>query len=370
MTRPARTSILRSPAPWLLVAIFAPLLLLATQVGVVGIPLVLILGSWFLKYGFMVLDHAAEGRPGAPVLTVEAANPIGESRPLLYGAAALVFWFVTLELGDTARSAARVLGLFLLPAIVATHFVTGSFARALDPRLWLEMLRRIGGRYALIVAFALAGGTLARTIVLQQDGLQLAPVLRVGAVMMLWLLMFALLGHVIHARRREIGFDPEHSPEQTLSREQRAIDRDRDKLIDQLFAETRAHGAADTAWKTLQAHAAASADPLNEYPWLFDRLAGWTDTRLARRMAREELLPRLLQRRRTGEALQVARRCMQMDPEFRPRDGRQLLQLAQLARDAGDRTLARRLLGDFERHFPEDDLRDAAKRLSAELERK
>lgn len=369
MNRPTRASILRSPAPWLLVAIFAPLLLLSAQVGVVGIPLLLILGSWFLKYGFMILDHTAEGRPGAPVLTVEAANPLGESRPLLYGAAAIVFWFVTEPLGESARSLVRMLGLFALPAIVATHFVTGSFVRSLDPRLWLEMLRRIGGRYALIVAFALAGGTLARAIVLQEHGLNLTPVLGVGVVMMLWLLMFALLGNVIHARRREIGFDPEHSPEQRQSREQRALERERGKLVDSLFAETRAHGAANTAWATLQSHAAAAADPLPEYQWLFERLAGWTDSRLARRLAREELIPRLLQRRRTGEALQAARRCVQLDPAFRPGDGRQLLQLAQLARDAGDRTLARTLLSDFELHYPQDDALYAAQRLSAELER-
>jgi cytosine/adenosine deaminase-related metal-dependent hydrolase len=120
----------------------------------------------------------------------------------------------------------------------------------------------------------------------------------------------------------------------------------------------------------LQAYAAAAADPLVEYQWLFERLAGWADSRLARRLAREELVPRLLQRRRTGEALQVVRRCLVMDPAFRPGDARQLLQLVQLARDAGDRTVARRLLSDFELNYPQDDALNAAQRLSAELERK
>ena len=59
------------PAPLLLVGIFALLLRFAIQAGPVGIPVFAIVGSWFLKYGFMLLDHAAQGRPGAPVLSVE-----------------------------------------------------------------------------------------------------------------------------------------------------------------------------------------------------------------------------------------------------------------------------------------------------------
>jgi hypothetical protein len=69
-------------APLLLVAIFSVLLRLALHAGLLGLPALLILGSWFFKYAFMLLDHAAEGRPGAPVLTPEAANPVGEMRPL------------------------------------------------------------------------------------------------------------------------------------------------------------------------------------------------------------------------------------------------------------------------------------------------
>jgi hypothetical protein len=305
------------------------------------------------------------------VLTVEAANPLGETRPIAFGATALVFWYLTAAIGDVLgpqlRTILRVAGLLVLPALVATHYLTGSLARALDPRLWFELVRRMGGRYLLLVAFAVAAGSIGRAIVLQQDGLQVAPMLRLAAVMMLWLLCFAALGRAMHARRSEIGFEPEHSTERTQAREHRLRERDRDRLVDTLFAETRARGAADTAWQTLQAHAAAAAEPLDEYAWLFKRLAGWTDTRLAQRLARAELLPRLLQRRRTGEALDVARRCMELDPDFRHGDAAQLLRLAELARDAGDRPLARRLLDAFAAHFPDDPARVVAERLREQM---
>jgi len=79
-------------APLLLVAIFSVLLLLGVNAGLLGVALVLILGSWFLKHAFMLLDHAAEGRPGAPVLSPEAINPLGELRPLAYAFAIAAFY--------------------------------------------------------------------------------------------------------------------------------------------------------------------------------------------------------------------------------------------------------------------------------------
>jgi hypothetical protein len=58
-------------APLLIVAIFSLLLLVGVNTLPLGFVMLLIIGSWFFKYAFMLLDHAAEGRPGAPVLTPE-----------------------------------------------------------------------------------------------------------------------------------------------------------------------------------------------------------------------------------------------------------------------------------------------------------
>ena len=74
--------------------------MLGVNAGALGLPILLIVGSWFFKYGFLPLDHAAEGRPGAPVLTSEAINPLGEMRPLAYALAALAFDAITGALGE------------------------------------------------------------------------------------------------------------------------------------------------------------------------------------------------------------------------------------------------------------------------------
>ena len=356
-------------APLLLVAIFSVLLRLALHAGLLGLPALLILGSWFFKYAFMLLDHAAEGRPGAPVLTPEAANPVGEMRPLAYALAAGVFYMGTGAIGEflgpTALTVIRVLGLVALPAIIATHTITGSFAQALNPLAIAAMTRRLGSGYLLVVGVAIGAGLLGRAIVL--DGDHLAFMLRIALLMLLWLVMFSVLGGVLHARRFEVGFEPEHSPERRSRLDERDRNRERDRFIDQVFAEFRAGGRGNP-FASIQQRANQSSNPLAEYAWIHDRVTTWPDPRLANRVA-QELLPLLLSARRHGDALKLVRARLQTDPDFRPLASEHLLRLAELARDTGDRPLARTLLHDFDRRFPDDPMATRAQRLSAELAR-
>jgi hypothetical protein len=342
---------------------------LALHAGLLGLPALLIIGSWFFKYAFMLLDHAAEGRPGAPVLTPEAANPVGEMRPLAYGLAAGVFYMGTGAIGEfigpTALTVIRLLGLVALPAIIATHTITSSFARALNPVAIAAMTHRLGSGYLLIVVVAIVAGLLGRAIVL--DGDQLAFLLRIVLLMLLWLVMFSVLGGVLHARRHEVGFEPEHSPERRQRLDERDRNRERDHFIDQVFAEFRAGGRGNP-FASIQQRANQSSNPLAEYAWIHDRVATWPDPRLANRVA-QELLPLLLSTRRHGDALKLVKARLQADADFRPLASEHLLKLAELARDCGERPVARALLHDFNRRFPDDPMATRAQRLAADLNR-
>jgi hypothetical protein len=356
-------------APLLLVAIFSVLLRLAMHAGLLGLPALLILGSWFFKYAFMLLDHAAEGRPGAPVLTPEAANPVGEMRPLAYALAAGVFYMGTGAIGEligpTALTVIRLLGLMALPAIIATHTITGSFAQALNPAAIAAMTRRLGSGYLLVVGVAIVAGMLGRAVVL--DGDHLAFILRIAVLMLLWLVMFSVLGGVLHVRRHEVGFEPEHSPERRRLLDERDRNRERDQFIDQVFAEFRAGGRGNP-FASIQQRATQSTNPLAEYEWIHDRVAMWSNPKLANRVA-QELLPLLLAAKRHGDALKLVKSRLQAHPGFRPLASEHLLRLVELARDAGDRALARTLLRDFDRHYPDDPTTKRAQRLAAELTR-
>ena len=355
-------------APLLLVAIFSPLLLLGLQGGLVGIPIVLILGSWFLKYAFLMLDHTAEGRPDTPVLSAEVINPLGEMRPLAFGFAVATFYFVTEALTDTLGPellfAIRLLGLAALPAIVAARTVTGSLASALNPVNIVAMLRGLGASYALFLGIALAEAWLGRAIVL--DSWHLGSVLRIAMLMLLWLAMFSLLGGVIHARRFELGFEPEHSPERRAARDERDLERDRARFLDQVFAEYRS-GSRKNALQSIRERAASTAIPADEYRWIYHRTSAWPDPRLASSIA-QDLLPLLLATQRNGEALEILRERLNADANFRLASAEPVLRLVELARAAGDRPLARTLLRDFDTHFQDDAARRRASLLAAMLE--
>ncbi len=355
-------------APLLLVAIFATLLLFGARAGLPGLPILLIVGSWFCKYAFMLLDHAAEGRPGAPVLSAEDINPLGEMRPVAYGITIAVFYAASAGLGEylgpAFRSAVRLLGLLSLPVVIATHTITGSFARALHPVAVAETTRGLGIGYLLVLGVAAACAWLGEIIVFDAGNVSLW--LRIALLMLLWLMVFSLLGGVIHARRFELGFDPEHSPERSRLRDQRDRDRERDRFIDQVFAEYRS-GSSRNAWDTIHARAERGPDRVAEYAWIHERVASWSGPRLANRVA-QELLPLLLSAGRNGEALRLVENRLQHDPQFHPLSGDDSIRIARLARDGGNRPLARTMVRDFDLRYPDHPSRDTAAMLAEQLD--
>jgi len=351
----------------LLVAIFSFLFLLAANAEIIALPLALVIGSWFFKYAFLLLDHAAQGRPGALVLTLEDANPVGETRPLLYGLAIAAFCLATGALDGVTDPnvvfALRLLGLLALPAVLATHLVTGAFARALNPLTVTRMVGCLGPGYLLVLLVAAGCAWIGRDIVL--GGGHLGLFLQIALLELLWLAMFAVLGGLIHERRVELGFEPEQSPERQRQRADEARDRERNRFVDQLFVEFRS-GSTANAWETIQRRVGASHDPVAEYAWIHARVAAWPNPRLANRVARE-LLPLLLARQRNGEALAIVKNRLDADSGFRPQSGDELIRLAELARAGGERSVAGALVTDFEQRFPDHPARNTARRLAAEL---
>ena len=65
----------------------------------------------------------------------------------------------------------------------------------------------------------------------------------------------------------------------------------------------------------------------------------------------------------------TSRPRLEADPSFRPLLGAELVTLAELARDGGDRPLARALLADFDARYPDDPARDRARRVERTVSR-
>src|ERR1700722_3687734 len=62
--------------------VFAGLFDIAVKAGLAGIPLALILTSWFFKYAYILFDHTVRGFDEPPTLDIQMLNPLDEQRPL------------------------------------------------------------------------------------------------------------------------------------------------------------------------------------------------------------------------------------------------------------------------------------------------
>lgn len=361
-----------------LIALFSLLLLLAASGGLLGVPLAMLIGSWFFKYAFALLDEVADGKDEPPVLSYEMVHPANESRPL--GLLLLVGGFYVLSgmlqpwLGSGPVTAIRAIGLLLVPAVIMTQVLEG-FMDSLNPIKLLQVVIRVPDSYALILLMLAGAWWLANALVTWVPGPELpfsisipvSDALSVAILMYAWLASFATIGGVLFVRRHELGFVPAHSPERTAEKVEKERQREIDLLIDRIFAEWRG-GAYGNAWRTIEKHLASSPRPGDELQTLFDRASQWPDQRLAHRLA-QEMIPHLLAARRTGDALRVARAQLKSDVKFKPLKGEDTIKLIELARDGGDRHTARLLLAGFADRYEDDVARKIAGHLAQQLER-
>ena len=378
--------------PMLLIVIFSIGMTFAEILGVYGVLLFATLGSWFFKYGFMLLDHVIEGRRGAPVLSVEMANPF-EQRPMGLLLLLILFYSITAWsrplIGDDGVMLLRALFLMLVPAMVATMSLTGEFAQALNPVAVFGTVARIPGAYIVTIAFIAALWYMPITVVMgardslatlwqPQTFLPGGLTLAFGGTgilislfghllfMYLWLAMFACVGGMIYEHRLELNVEPVESPERSAARVSAAIERERDQVMDRIFAEIRG-GAFANAGRSVRHIIETSSNPLEEARWLYRR-ANSVHTGLTDFVA-QLLLSKLLTVKETGECLSITKERLAANSKFRPTTAGELLHLAQLACDAGESHIARSLLVDFELIFPNDPLTANVVRMRAQLAR-
>ena len=354
-------------APVLLIVIFSALMVLAIKATLFGIALALLLLSGFFKYSFVLLDQLADGKTEPPVLSIEMMNPIGESRSLpalifvvavFFASDAAVYW-----LGSFLSVVTGVLVLAVLIAIVAVQGATGSLAQSLNPvRCW-RLVLRLRGDYVMVLACAVL--LCAMVGVARAIGVPL--ILQIALFMYAWLALFSLIGGLLHERRVELGLDDAYEVETLELDDGAELERTRQQNIDRIYAEWRG-GSHKNAWQSVTSHLAESVDPLAELCWLYERAQAWPDQRLANRLA-QEMLPRLLAERRNGDALDTLKERLRSSADFRPLASADLIRLVQLARDAGDRRVARDLLRDFDRFYPNDPAAAVAGLLTQQLER-
>lgn len=340
-----------SIVPLLLVACTTGGLMLARHAGLLGLPLLAILASWFAKYAFVLLESTANGRP-PPVFAIEMANPWDERRPLgallVVATVVGVLALVRSVAGDGAASIGTALALVLAPASLAVLAIDGTPFRALDPTACLRVVRGIG--LAAYSALVVGAWLLVAAAVMLVSILPAA--LGVAAALLLVLTYAALLGGAIHARRLELGFEPIVSPERDAARAARERARELDGLAERLYGLVRAR-RPELAWQEAEQWLAASGHSIDDRTALLARADRWEDVAIAERL-RRDTVTRLLALGRRGDALLLIEAALRRGRRWRPADGRELVRLIQVARDVGHAATAERLLAECAGEFPAD----------------
>jgi hypothetical protein len=337
------------------VVVFAFLLVMAANMKLAGIPVALLVTSWFFKYAYILFDHTARGFDEPPILDIQMMNPIDEQRPLAQVVIlGLIGYAVYLTYDHFGTPAAVGLGgvcLFFLPASVAILGLESNILKAAYPVYWFSLVRGLGILYGavllVIVAYVLA------LKLLWSFGLMLPVELVVG--MFAVLSVFSFLAGALYERRHQLNLETWVSPERTAALEEKQTQRENDKIVHEAYGLMRA-ASHIKSFQMLEDWLKSRGNAPEDYRWLCERTVSWDDPRYLTRLT-EEHVARLLTLKRTGEALDVVAQRVNLDASFRPKSAAETLSIAQLAaRGGGAPRLARILLSDFAARFAGDPL--------------
>ena len=335
------------------VVVFAFLLFMAAKASLVGIPLALLVTSWFFKYAYILFDHTVRGFDEPPTLDIQMMNPIDEQRPLaqvvILGIISYAVYQTYDHFGPGAAVGLAIACLFFLPASVAILGLESNILKAAYPVYWFNLVRGLGILYGAVLLVIVAYALGLRLLWAFDLWLPVEVVIGMFAV----LSVFSFLGGALYERRHELNLETWVSPERTATLENQQTQRENDKVVHEAYGLMRADSHIKS-FQMLEDWLKSHGNTPEDYRWLCERTLSWDDPRYVTRLS-EELVARLLTLKRTGEALDVVTQRLDLDPKFRPKSAADTLAIAQLAaRGGGAPRLARILLSDFAARFAGD----------------
>jgi hypothetical protein len=335
------------------VVVFAFLLIMTAKAGLFGIPLALLVTSWFFKYAYILFDHTVRGFDEPPTLDIQMMNPIDEQRPLgqvvILGLLGYAVYLTHDHFGTAAAVGLAIVCLFFLPASVAILGLESNLLKAANPVYWFSLVRGMGILYGAVLLVILAYALSLKLLWAFDLWLPLEVVIGMFAV----LSVFSFLGGALYERRHELNLETWVSPERSAALEERQTQRENDKIVHEAYGLMRA-GSHIKSFQMLEDWLKSRGNAPEDFRWLCERTLSWDDPRYVTRLG-EELVARLLVLKRTGEALDVTVQRLDLDPSFRPKSAADTLTIAQLAaRGGGASRVARTLLSDFAARFAGD----------------
>jgi hypothetical protein len=239
----------------------------------------------------------------------------------------------------------------MLPATIMLVVMEDSMLRALDPRLWFELLRRIGGEYLVLAAqfagLAIATVLLIRGVAARLPALLAEPIAH-GMFVYLLLVVYKGLGNLLHEHRVALEM-PEPTPPSRRLLAQTPEETVAVAEAQRLLADDKRAEAADVLDRLIRGRG-ATAPTHKHYREL---LAALGDEPGLLRHARDYVAV-LLHLRKEREALALYLDAKQRDADFQLADPQPVSDLIAIAARNQQSRLAVSLAEEFARRFPRD----------------
>lgn len=322
-----------------------------TLIPVLGFFLWLLIWAMLFKISYEILSSTASGELDGPGAITQMSDGIMFKHIGLLIAMGLGYVFLVGFVGSPAF--ALVLGIFLLlalPAAMMTLAMTQSLAQALNPVMWIQIMRTTGASYLLTSVFLLM-------MLFSQSQAEAFLLPLFGGSMMLFLVVstfisayfmaasFHLMGYLLYQFHDEFGIavrEPGRSGqaavhELPLIAEATAMVKagQTDEAARFLGSEINRNGAEpevhDYYRKLLHSRGESGALVEHGQVYVATLIHGFEDA---------------------GKALNVAEECLQIDKSFEPTNADDIRTLAQLAFDQGRHGLVLKLTSGFGRTHP------------------
>jgi hypothetical protein len=333
--------------PLILVGTFTILFWFALHAGLFGIPLALILTSWFFKYCYVLLDAVVAGHHELPVLSVEMLNPVDEQRPLFQAVmsvfGALACWWVYQNVAPIAGLALGAVLLIALPATVGLLAISDSWVHALSPPAIGRVMKGLGRTYVAAVAVTVGGAMLIGVLASTLD----SELLDLALSQLVFIAMFCFIGGAIFESRVELQLATRTHGERVAERDERYHADERGAVLDRSYSLLRLKRRTD-AWANLETWMrkhCPDAHPFTEYHALLTATCAWDDPVIGDKVA-TEYIGKLLACGETGMALDALEMRLTSNPNFYPAGQPYTVRLTQLVTLSGRKAMTRQLLAN------------------------
>lgn len=342
--------------------LFSTLVLVVRNSGafaLYSLPLWLLFTASFLHYCFAVGERAADGHLDAPPAGYSQLAPF-RLKPLLFLVTLAAAWSA-LHAVIEPLAAALVLAC-LVPAIAAAFIGHRVLAFQLNPLSWLQIVLRLGPRYAVMVALLVP---LSLTVVYLPANLVLPVFLFVMLASVIGL--FFGLGRVLYLNRDALGIEAEGSDEdhQRLEDARREAEAFRRRVEDWRRLHRRGHH--QDVVDIIRAWLDATRAGVEEWERVFDALLEWQNPKTAA-LFTPFLIDKLFGLRQESRAFAHYRTIWDRHGPLPLSTDDGLYRMARLSRDAGRTDIAMRLLKNLPHLFPDSPLVGTARHELQRLE--